>query len=335
MARGPRLDAPGALHHVTARGIERGAIFHDDADRQDFVDRLARLVEARALKVFAWALMPNHAHLLVESGAQELQRSMRALLAGYATRFNRRHDRVGHLFQNRYRSAVCEDETYFSTLLRYVHLNPLPSVVVDVDALARYPWTGHSALLGHVPRPWQETVAVLDRFAPEPDHARLLYARFLCDGVDARETAADGGGFVFGASGWRYVEELRRGRERFASNERILGAEAFVRRTLAELEPTQPGTDLETLIDLVCTRERLPTEALRGPGGPRSITRARRGLAYLWTLVLGKSGRQLAKRLAVCPSAVYQAARKGREEDAYWRRFLSSAVRDPSKLRKL
>ena len=319
---------------MTARGIERGAIFKDDADRQDFVDRLARLAETGALTVFAWALMPNHAHLLVESGGQELHRSMRALLAGYASRFNRRHDRVGHLFQNRYRSTLCEDETYFLTLLRYIHLNPLPAVVAGVDALSRYPWTGHSALLGHVPRAWQETAAVLDRFAAEPRQARFLYAQFVRGGVDAAESEVDGGGLVIGASGWGYVEELRRGRERFTSNERILGAEGFVRRALSELEQQPPGIDLERLIELVCERESLSTEALRERGGPRRVSRARSGLAYLWTLVLGKSGRQLARRLAVSPSSVYEAASKGREEDAHWRKLLSSPTSEPRKPRK-
>ena len=150
MARGPRLDAPGALHHVIARGIERRSIFVDDADREDLLARLASIVEVGGLTVYAWALMPNHLHLLVRTAAQSLERSMRALLSGYATQFNRRHDRVGHLFQNRYKSTLCEDEPYFSALVRYIHRNPLSSVVADMGSLARYPYSGHSALLGTV-----------------------------------------------------------------------------------------------------------------------------------------------------------------------------------------
>ena len=99
MPRGPRLDAPGTLHHVMVRGIERRFIFQDDGDRGDFLARLAKLVEAGALAVYAWALLPNHAHLLVRTGTRPLPRSMRSLLTGYAGAFNRRHHRVGHLFQ--------------------------------------------------------------------------------------------------------------------------------------------------------------------------------------------------------------------------------------------
>ena len=106
MPRQPRLDAPGALHHVMVRGLERQRIFRDDADRTDFVARLAALVEHGAFTVFAWALLPNHAHLLVRTGARPLPRSMRSLLTGDAGACNRRHTRVGHLFQNRDRSIV-------------------------------------------------------------------------------------------------------------------------------------------------------------------------------------------------------------------------------------
>src|SRR5262249_55036306 len=146
MARGPRLDAPGALHHVIARGIERRAIFVDDADREDFLERVGRLVDRRALDVYAWALMPNHVHLLVRTAAESLSRAMRSLLAGYATYFNRRHDRAGHLFQNRFKSTLCEDEVYFLRLVRYIHLNPFPSLVRDARALARYRYGGHSVV---------------------------------------------------------------------------------------------------------------------------------------------------------------------------------------------
>ena len=153
MPRGPRLDAPDTLHHVIARGIDRGTIFHDDVDPADFVDRLARLATPRHLHVYAWALLTNHLHLLVRTAGVPLSRSMQRLLGGYASAFNARHDRVGYLFQNRFKSIVAEEEPYFLELLRYIHLNPVRAhLVADLDALDRYPWTGHAALLGHHPR---------------------------------------------------------------------------------------------------------------------------------------------------------------------------------------
>ena len=125
MPRQPRLDAPDTLHHVMVRGLERRVIFRDDADRADFVTRLGALAERGALTVYAWALLPNHAHLLVRTGSRPLARSMRSLLTGYAGAFNRRHHRAGHLFQNRYKSIVVEEEPYLLELVRYLHLNQI------------------------------------------------------------------------------------------------------------------------------------------------------------------------------------------------------------------
>ncbi|MBI3121889.1 MAG: transposase, partial [candidate division NC10 bacterium] len=96
MPRGPRLDTPGALHHVMARGLDRQVIFRDDRDRDDFVRRLAALAEGGAWLVYAWALLPNHFHLLVRTAKRSLARTMRSLLTGYAGAFNRRHRRRGH-----------------------------------------------------------------------------------------------------------------------------------------------------------------------------------------------------------------------------------------------
>ena len=184
MPRQARLDAPDTLHHVMVRGIERTALFRDDVDRADFITRLASLVEAGAWTVSAWALLPNHAHLLVRTGSRPLPRSMRALLTGYAGAFNRRHKRVGHLFQNRYKSIVVEAEFYLLELVRYVHLNPLRAKVVpDLRRLGQYPWTGHSALLGTVPRPWQDTRTILRQFGPTPARARTAYRAFVAAGV--------------------------------------------------------------------------------------------------------------------------------------------------------
>ena len=166
MPRGPRLDAPGVLHHVMVRGLDRQVIFRDDTDRAEFVRRLATIAEAADLRVFAWALLPNHAHLLLRTGSRPLATVMRALLAGYAGAFNRRHRRRGHLFQNRYKSILVEEELYLLELIRYTHLNPLRAgVVQDLPALDRYPWSGHSALVGRTARPWQATGEVLGQVA--------------------------------------------------------------------------------------------------------------------------------------------------------------------------
>src|SRR5919108_3716556 len=150
MPRTARIDIPGILYHVIVRGIERRVIFMDDSDRESFTARLARLLEQTGTDCLAWALMDNHFHLLLRTGPTRLSTFMRSLLTGYAVTFNLRHGRVGHLFQNRYKSIVCEEEPYLLELVRYIHLNPLRAGAVrDMEELGRYPWCGHAALMGN------------------------------------------------------------------------------------------------------------------------------------------------------------------------------------------
>ncbi len=131
-----------AFRGMMGRGIERTKIFRNKTDREDFLIRLAELWEGGALIVYAWALMANHFHLFVRTGNQPLSKSMRRLLTGYVINFNLRHKRHGHLFQNRYKSIVCEEDPHLLELTRYIHLNPLRAgIVEDMRALNRYPWT--------------------------------------------------------------------------------------------------------------------------------------------------------------------------------------------------
>jgi len=143
MARQARLDAPGTLHHVMVRGIELRRIVDDEEDGKEFVTRLGAVARETATAVYAWALMTNHAHILLSSGVQGLSKFMRRLLTGYAVTYNIRHRRHGHLFQNRYKSIVCDGDSYFTELVRYIHLNPLRvKLVKNFNELERYPTVG-------------------------------------------------------------------------------------------------------------------------------------------------------------------------------------------------
>jgi len=180
MVRQARLNAPGVLHHVMARGIERRPIFIDDRDRDEFIYRLSDLAQEGKLIVYAWSLMLNHFHLLVRTGKISLSRSMRSLLTGYAGYFNRRHRRHGHVFQNRFKSIICEEEPYFLELVRYLHLNPLRAgIVKDLKGLDRYPYTGHSVLVGRIDRSWQDKEDVWSRFGGTCREAAKSYRAFV------------------------------------------------------------------------------------------------------------------------------------------------------------
>jgi REP element-mobilizing transposase RayT len=118
MPRQARLDAPGTLHHVIVRGIEKRKIVSDNRDRENFVSRMGTIASETGTTIYAWALMINHAHIFLRSSPSGLPQYMRRLLTGYAVSYNRRHRRHGHLFQNRYKSIVCEEEPYFKQLVR-------------------------------------------------------------------------------------------------------------------------------------------------------------------------------------------------------------------------
>jgi REP element-mobilizing transposase RayT len=166
------------------RGIERRNIFLSDEDRNDFITRLATLAQQGDLDVYAWALLPNHFHLLVKTRNRPLSSSMRKVLTGYVVNFNRRHRRNGHLFQNRYKSIVCQEDAYLKELVRYVHLNLLRAgVVKDLTELNRSPWSGHSALTGKIKRPWQDTAYVLSYFGENHRQGRSSYLLYVRKGA--------------------------------------------------------------------------------------------------------------------------------------------------------
>ena len=198
MPRLARLDAPGVLHHIMIRGIERRKIFLNSKDYEDFLERLAMLLPETKTACYAWVLIPNHAHFLFRTGAVPLARLMRRLLTGYAVGFNRRHKRHGQLFQNRYKSIICQEDAYLRELVRYVHLNPVRAgIVCDVGELNGYPYCGHSALMGRKKRGWQDVEYVLGYFGETVGSARNTYAAYVEEGVgQGRREELTGGGLI-------------------------------------------------------------------------------------------------------------------------------------------
>jgi REP element-mobilizing transposase RayT len=224
MPRKPRLDIPGLLQHVIVRGIEKCDIFLDYEDRSKFLKRFSTLLEETGTDCFAWSIMTNHFHLLLRCNQTELSRFMRRLLTGYAITFNYRHNRSGHLFQNRYKSIVCDKDAYLLELLRYIHLNPLRAKIVpDLEALDTYLWSGHAVLMGKAKLPGQVVDDVLLLFGKSFATARKNYRRFIADGVAlGRRPELVGGGL-------RRSAKAAGGREGLESfDDRILGGGEFV-----------------------------------------------------------------------------------------------------------
>jgi REP element-mobilizing transposase RayT len=243
MPRQARLDSPGTLHHVIVRGIEKKDIVNDKYDRRNMIYRLGELAEETKTNVYAWALMSNHMHILLKSGLEGLSAFMRRLLTGYAITYNIRHKRHGHVFQNRYKSIICDEDVYFQELVRYIHLNPLRAKMVkNMSDLDRYAWCGHSAIMGKRKLKWQDIDYVLSWFGQNHSTARKAYHRYLQDGTDEghREDLV-GGGLVRTLGGWSQVLSHRKSKEKILYDERILGQDEFVERILAEADKKITG----------------------------------------------------------------------------------------------
>ena len=236
MPRKARLDAPGAVQHIIIRGIERRKIFRNDFDRADLIKRLGRLLSETRTECFAWALIPNHAHFLLRTGLLSIAAVMRRMLTGYAVSFNNRYRRHGKLFQSRYKSILCQEDLYLKELVRYIHLNPLRAGLADdLKALDRYPWCGHSVLMGKIVRKWQNDTDVLALFGgSNKSEARRHYRKYVEKGIAlGKRPELTGGGLIRSLGGWDQAKALRKTGTRLKSDERILGESGFVERVLS------------------------------------------------------------------------------------------------------
>ncbi len=178
MARPLRLDFPGAVYHLTARGNARQKIFFDDRDRGLFLANLGRVCAHQAWLCHGYCLMDNHYHLLIETPEGGLSRGMRQVNGNYAQHVNRRHLRGGHLFQGRYGAILVDKESHLLELCRYIVCNPVRAGMVT--APGDYPWSSYNATMGAAPRPgWLHTDWVLVQFAPTRAAARAGYAEFV------------------------------------------------------------------------------------------------------------------------------------------------------------
>lgn len=320
MPRQARIDAPGALHHIIIRGIERKKIFRKNTDRDDFLERLGTILSETATPCFAWTLMSNHVHLLIRTGKVPVATIMRKLLTGYAIYFNRKYNRHGQLFQNRYKSILCQEDTYLLELVRYIHLNPLRAKIVQkFEKLDKYRYCGHSVLLGNQKLPWQDVSYVLSFFGKQLKASQRRYREFVEKGIAlGKRPELVGGGLIRSAGGWKAVKSLKKS-ERIKGDERILGDSDFVLSTLAECKEQfdrryrlrAKGIDLDHLLNQVSTLFELEPEKIMSNRRYPVVVRARSVLSYWAVSELGYSATELANLYGLTQSAVTKAVTRG------------------------
>jgi len=210
MTRPLRIEYPGAVYHITSRGNAYQDVFLDDADRERFLEVLKQTVERFNWLCHAYCLMMNHYHLLIETVDPTLSRGMRQLNGVYTQAFNRRHDRVGHVFQGRYKAILVEKEAYLLELARYIVLNPVRAKMVNSPK--EWEWSSYRATAGFSEAsPFLTVDWILSQFSDDREKAQLLYREFVAEGV--------------GKSPWNELQgQIYLGSERFIESIPKLGA---------------------------------------------------------------------------------------------------------------
>ena len=318
MPRLGRLHIPGGCYHIMGRGLERRRIFGRPEDKEDFLLRLTVGLEASGMRCFAWSLMSNHYHLLLQVSSEPLKELMSPLLGGYAASYNRRHNRVGYVFQNRFKSILCDEENYLLELVRYIHLNPVRARMISLTELHDYAWTGHSVIMGKRDANWQEVDEVLGRFSSRRPNARKKYSTFIAEGI-GQNTDLSGGGLVRSYGGWETIKALRKDHEQRIGDERILGSSDFVEKVLKhdELQLKEQSQwqiedwDIELLLEVVCDYFELDVSEIMNKGRDNQLSNAKAVISYLGMTCLGFSSHLIAERLGISQPAVSKLKKKG------------------------
>jgi putative transposase len=317
MPRSARLDVPNVLQHVMARGIEGREIFRDKKDREEFLRRLSEVLVEGKGQLFAWSLISNHFHLLLRPRGMPLATMMRRLLTGYAVWHNRRHARKGHLFQNRYKSIVVEEDPYFLELVRYIHLNPVRARMLgQLSELDRFPYTGHAVIIGHRDYQCQDVDGVLQLFANRVGEARRGYRAFIKAGFDqGRREDLRGGGLIRSVGGREQL--VLRGREEWQlGDERILGGGGFVEGILrGQTRPIiRTRGNLIEILGEVCKEWGVFREQILSRSRARKVSRAR-GVFFLRAHEeVGESMSALGRLCGVAHTSVRESIERARKQ---------------------
>jgi len=305
------------LYHVIARGIERRKIFLDSEDYKDFISRLKACLEKTQSRCLAWCLLPNHFHLLILRGRRPLSELMRSLMTGYAVNFNRRHKRAGHLFQNRYKSILCDKDPYLLELTAYIHLNPLRAKIIrNMKGLKKYKWCGHADLMG------EETDGLIDRgyilsyWSTDKNNAKKEYAAFLREKVGKFKGGEySGGGLLKSMGGLAEVMVMRKNKEREMYDDRILGGGEFVEGILKRRDK-KVEVRISTRDDILKEAAKIAgisEKEIFIPSHKHKAAIGRAVYCYIAKGKLGVTGTELMKELKITSGGISHLVEKGRK----------------------
>lgn len=224
MARKPRVECTGALYHVIVRGNQRQKVFLADDDHRQYIERLKFYQKRHAFALYAYVLMPNHVHLLIEQGETPLSKAMQGIQQSYTNYYNRKYGKSGHLFQGRYKAILCDRDAYLLELIRYIHLNPVRAGMVEQPH--KYPWSSHHSYLSGKASDILSINLPLSLLRQDGRISISEYRKFIADGIK------DG-----------YREELY-----MAKDQRYLGTDDFVAEVETKKDYIEKGKQFTVML---------------------------------------------------------------------------------------
>ena len=314
MARKARIDIPGGLYHVIARGNERGRIFRQESDYSEFLSRLTRYLAETGQKCLAWACIPNHFHLLILRGKRPLSDLMRRQMTAYAGYFNRKYRRAGHLFQDRYKAILCQEEEYLLEATAYIHLNPMRAGLVKrYEDLESYKWCGHCEVIKGAKAHIIDREYLLSHFGERTGAAISRYKVFLEERVGKYKTGEYSGGGLLKSAGGLGAVRGRKAGEKEVYDDRILGDGDFVETALKETEnigKADTGRE-EILKEAEQISGEKPGLIFNG-GRARAAVKIRAVYCFLSCEKRGLKGTDLMRELGLSSGAISYLCRMGR-----------------------
>lgn len=296
MSRPLRLEHPGALWHVTSRGNEKQPIYRDDLDRQIWLRLLGRVVVELAWRLHGYVMMNNHYHLIAETPVPSLSRGMRQLNGVYTQSFNRRHARVGHLFQGRFHSVLVQKDSHLLELLRYAVLNPVRAGLVDSPAEWR--WSSYRYTAGEVSAPvWLDTAWTLAQFGG----GQRRYREFVAEGQGVPVI-------------WRELRgQIYLGSDSFVEESRGQAQQRTDAREIPQAQRQMSPLPAEQVLERLCAAFGVSLDQMNRH--PRRYIRERAVIAYALRRFAGLTGVGAAAMLEVNP---WHASKLARAGEAYW-----------------
>jgi REP element-mobilizing transposase RayT len=290
MPRKPRIEYSGAFYHIITRGNQKQKIFKDIQDHKKYLQLLASYKQRRHFHLYAYVLMSNHLHLLIETQDVPLSKVIQGINQSYTLHFNRKYRTVGHLFQGRYKAILCDRERYLLALLKYIHHNPVRAKITETPS--RYRWSSDRAYRSGSDRDGLvDTDTVLRLFSESRTRSRQKYREYMDDGVTVKKQEV-----------YATVDQRLLGDDTFV--ERIAGEHGKVRKERRKREHS-----LDQLAGAVAAAAELEIQELRGASRQREIAGGRVAFTAL-AKAYGYRVMEIAAYLGRDPTAVSQYARK-------------------------